>query len=376
MKILLVANNSAEILTRKKILKACQALGYSLYIASNIKESDLSTLIALRIETFDIDFSPRTKNPLKDLKLYNTYKKICKKVQPDIILSYHIKPNIYCGIVAKMLKIPFIANITGLGTLFEKESILQKLVCSLYKFAFNSNNTFIFFQNNDDKNLFFQKKIIKNENICDVLPGSGVDLSFFNPALMPPSPKKNIIEFSYIGRLVISKGIRLFIEAAKIVSNTHKNCIFNIAGATSQDDADFIPQVELEDACKNKAIKYHGKIKDVRLFLHEKTDCLVFPSYYREGIPRCLLEGAAMAKPLIATDSVGNREPCIDGLNGFLIKKRDLYDLVAKIETFLKLEDSKRIQMGLVSRSIAEERFSDEMVLNKYISKIKEISKT
>ncbi len=373
MKILVVANTSLEILARRKLLEACRDLGSSIYIASNIKEADLQILEDIGITSFFLSFSPRSKNPLKDLKLYFSYRNICKKLQPDIILSFHIKPNIYCGFVAKRLNIPFVANVTGLGTIFEKDSLLQKIVCLLYRHSFCGDKHFTFFQNKDDKKLFIEKKIVHDESACDVLPGSGVDLSFFNPSLLPKKEEKGVVEFSYIGRLVISKGVRLFIEAANIICKTHKECIFNIAGGTSKGDSDFISEEELEEACKNEQIKYHGKISDVRLFLHEHTDCLVFPSYYREGVPRCLLEGVAMAKPIIATDSVGTREPCVDGVNGFLVKKGDLNDLVEKIEAFLKLDEHKRMQMGLASQDIAKKRFSDEIVRDKYLSKIKAV---
>ena len=375
MKILLIANTVSDILLRRKLLSQLGKLGHSLFIASYIKDKDTNTLEALGVQAIPVTFSPRGTNPLKDGALYFTYKKIFKEIEPHLILSYHIKPNIYGAMVAKSLNIPIICNITGLGKVFDHNSILQNLVVLLYKKAFRKNkNAFIFFQNNDDKTLFLQKKIVKDESCCDVLPGSGVDLEFFNPSFENENvTKEKKLQFSYIGRLVIAKGIRLFIEAAKQISNVRSDCLFNIAGSYIEHDKDFIQKEELEKACKNTSIKYYGQVSDVKDFLANHTDCLVFPSTYREGVPRCLLEAAAMAKPLIATDSVGTREPCKDRINGYLVQKNNLDDLVEKIQTFINLEKEERVAMGKASRQVVEMNFSDEVVVKKYLEKIEKI---
>ena len=227
-----------------------------------------------------------------------------------------------------------------------------------------------------------QRGIIKDESLCDVLPGSGVDVSFFDSNLLPPPKDKKRVEFSFIGRLLKSKGIKLFIEAAERVLEMGKDCIFNIAGNLDASDADFITLQELQEASKKSVksgtkeerIVYHGSINNVRLFLHERTDCLVFPSFYREGVPRVLLEAASMGKPLIACDSVGTREPCKNGVNGFLVKKNDVQDLVDKILLFLTLERDEYVKMGKSSRLIAEKEFNDEIVIDKYMERIQVIT--
>lgn len=372
MKILLIANTSSELLSRKKLLRALLEIGYKLYIVSNMAEKDIKIINELNITSISIPIFPRSKNILKNLSLYVAYKEIFRSVRPDIILSFHIKPNIYGGLLAKKLNIPFIVNITGLGSVFEKASFTQKLVVWLYKKAFNSKKCFVFFQNKDDKALFIDKEIIIYPEQVDVLPGSGVDLDFFSSKGVEKK-EKNIMEFSYIGRLVIAKGVKLFIDAAQKISESRKDCIFNIAGSYIEGDKEFLQKKDLELACKNPQIKYHGKIDDVRSFLMDHTDCLVFPSYYREGVPRCLLEGAAMVCPLIASNSVGTKEPCKDGINGYLFEERNLEDLVQTILKFLDLGIEKRREMGLASRRIAEKYFSDEIVLDKYLKKIKDI---
>ena len=376
MKILLSANTSKEIIARKKLLKRLLKLGYSLYAICNLNKKDDSLLKDLNVEVFSVKFNPRAKNPLSDIKLFLTYKKLFKKISPDVVLSYNIKPNIYGAASSKALGMNIIANITGLGKIFDRDSLIQKLVCMLYRNAFNFEKCFVFFQNNDDRNLFLNKKIIKTEERTDILPGSGVDLDFFNPSLIKKSSKTNgCIEFSFLGRLMISKGIRLFIEAANIISKKYGSCIFNIAGSYIERDIDFIQKEELEKATQNKAIVYYGQVDDVRSFLVEHTDCVVFPSYYREGVPRVLLEATSMGKPLIASDSVGTREPCRDGENGFLVKTKDVNDLVKKMIAFLTLDEKAKEKMGIASRSIAEKYFSDEIVIEKYLSQIKNIEK-
>lgn len=377
MKILLIANTVHDVLLRRKLLSQLVKLGHSLFVASDVKTKDEEILNTLAIQAIPVHFSPRAMNPLKDVALYFAYKKIFKEISPNIVLGYHIKPNIYGAMASKCLNIPIVCNITGLGKVFDHDSILQRLVVLLYKKAFKNNkNVFVFFQNNDDKTLFLQKKIIKDDLCCDVLPGSGVDLDFFAPKNLPTSPVvlEKKLQFSYVGRLVIAKGIRLFIEAAKRISEYRDDCLFNIAGSYTENDRDFIQKDELENACKNESIQYYGQVSDVRGFLENHTDCLVFPSSYREGVPRCLLEAAAMGKPLIATDSVGTREPCKDGQNGYLVKKNDVDDLVEKMQAFIDLEVEKRKSMGIVSRQIVEANFSDEIIVKKYLEKIKDLS--
>ena len=376
MKIILSANTSKEIIARKKLLKKLLEKGHSLYAVCSLNEKDVPSMKELNIEYFSIKIKPREKNPLNDIKLFLTYKKLFKQISPDVVLSYNIKPNIYGAMATKALGINIIINITGLGKIFDRDSLTQKLVCKLYRNAFNFDKCFVFFQNNDDRLLFLNKHIIRNEKETDVLPGSGVDLNFFNPkSIQRPKAQKGIVEFSFLGRLMISKGLRLFIEAANIVSKKHEICVFNIAGGYIDGDPDFIQKEELEKATQNKAIIYYGQVEDVRTFLAEHTDCVVFPSYYREGVPRVLLEAASMAKPLIASDSVGTREPCKDGENGFLVKPNDVDDLAKKMIAFLALDEKEKEEMGIASRNIAQTYFSDEIVIEKYLSKIEHISK-
>ena len=379
MKILLSANTSKEIIARKKLIKRLSDEGHFLYAICSLNKDDISLLKNLNVKAFSIKINPRAKNPLKDVALFLKYKRLFKQIAPDLVLSYNIKPNIYGAMVAKRLQINIIANITGLGKIFNTDSLIQKLVCYLYRTAFNFDKCFVFFQNNDDKMLFIEKHIIKKEEHTAILPGSGVDLNYFNPNIFSSETKnlvktKNIIEFSFLGRLMISKGIRLFIEAANIISTKTKNCVFNIAGSYIEGDLDFIQKEELEEATKNEAIIYYGQVDDVRKFLIEHTDCVVFPSYYREGVPRVLLEAASMEKPLIASDSVGTREPCKNEENGFLIKSKDVNDLVEKMCLFLSIDEAKREQLGKASRNIAEKYFSDEIVITQYLSKIKELN--
>ncbi len=376
MKILLSANTSKEIIARKKLLKKLLEKGHSLYAVCSLNEKDVPSMKELNIEYFSIKIKPREKNPLNDIKLFLTYKKLFKQISPDVVLSYNIKPNIYGAMATKALGINIIANITGLGKIFDRDSLIQKLVCKLYRNAFNFDKCFVFFQNNDDRLLFLNKHIIRNEKETDVLPGSGVDLNFFNPkSIQSLKAQKGIVEFSFLGRLMITKGLRLFIEAANIVSKKHETCVFNIAGGYIDGDPDFIQKEELEKATQNKAIIYYGQVEDVKTFLAEHTDCVVFPSYYREGVPRVLLEAASMAKPLIASDSVGTREPCKDGENGFLVKPNDVDDLAKKMIAFLALDEKEKEEMGIASRNIAQTSFSDEIVIEKYLSKIEHISK-
>ncbi len=372
MKVLFSANKAFEILTRKKIIKTLKDMGHEVICLAQ-KDSNEKVLIEkYQVKFIPIHIDTRTTNPLNDINLLKTYKNIYKEISPNIILSFGIKPNIYGGIVSKKLNITSISNITGLGKVFEKRNLLAVIVENLYRKAFKNNKNFIFFQNNDDRNLFLKHKIVK-ESYSDILPGSGVDLEYFKADTEKINENKENIQFAFLARLLISKGIRDYINAAEIVKEKIPDTEFHVAGYTRKKDKDFINENEIRIAEEKGIIKYHCYVRNTKKFLAESTDCLVLPSYYREGVPRILLEAASMGKPLIGANSVGTKEPIQDGINGYLVEKNNAEDLAEKMIKFINLSANEKKEMSKQSRRIVEERFSDEIVLKKYINKINEL---
>ena len=316
----------------------------------------------------DIEIKGRSKNPFADILLYFRLKSKIKLIKPDVILSYTIKPNIYGGIVARRLKIPFIANITGLGTTFNGNYLVKKMVEKMYKWSFLNINK-VFFQNKDDRELFFDYKII-NEEVAGLLPGSGVNLEEFIPVKKEINQEK--IVFLLIARLIREKGIEEYVVAAKHLMEKYDNLEFQILGKYESDCLTGISNEKISKWEKRGLIKYLGVSDDVRNEIKE-CDCGVLPSFYREGVPRTLIEMAAMGKPLITTDNVGCREIVEHLYNGYLCKKQDTKDLIKKMEMFINLSLIKKKMMGENSRKKVEDEFDEKIVINKYLQEIKNI---
>ncbi len=300
---------------------------------------------------------------LRFLTLYATSR-------PSIALHINNKPNIYGSIAAMLLGVPSVSNVTGLGVVAEKRGVTKFLVYSLYRLAFRSPRSFVFFQNSDDREFFVDNGLVA-ANRTMVIPGSGVDTERFVP--MPPASTGhgggNPFRFLFSGRLLVSKGIADFIEAARLVKAKYPETAFAVIGEHDPDNPIFIGLADLQRAVSDGTIEYQGRVSDVLPMLHS-SDCVVLPSYYREGVPRALLEAAAAGKPLIVADSVGTREPLEDGKNGYLVPPRDPRSLADAMIRFMELGEDEIRRMGAESRRIACDRFSDSIVLGAYISAI------
>ena len=356
-----------------------QAHNFRFNLARNLKDSGYevvfiapfdekySELIKNEFEFYDINIDPKGINPINDLKTMIYMYKLYKTLRPDVVLNFTIKPNIYSSIVAGMLKIKSISNITGLGTIFIKQSLITKIAKLLYKVALGFNSK-VFFQNDDDKNLFINNKLV-NKQKTDLLPGSGVDLNKFIP--IQKDLKDNKVIFLLIARLLKDKGVLEYIDAIRILKAKYKMIEFQILGAIGVSNKTAITQNELDGWVNNKLIKYLGTSDNVQDVI-SKVDCVVLPSY-REGTPRSLLEACAMGKPIIATDVVGCKEVVEDGLNGYLCEVKNSKDLAVKMEIMFNLSKSERIIMGKAGRRKIVKEFDEKIVINKYLKAIKEI---
>jgi glycosyltransferase involved in cell wall biosynthesis len=298
-------------------------------------------------------------HPLKDLqftyKLHNLY----KQIQPDIVLHYTIKPNIYGTMAAALLGIPVINNVSGLGTVFLRDNITSKIAHVLYKATFWSPKK-IFFQNPDDRDLFIAKKLVK-KGITDVLPGSGIDLDKFRPE---PFRRNPTFTFLLIARLLYDKGIVEYIEAIQILKLRGIQADFQLLGFKDPSPAG-IPESLLQEWITDGSVSYLGITDDVRNFIN-KSDCVVLPSY-REGTPRTLLEAAALAKPLIATRVPGCTEIVEHEVNGLLCEARDAISLADQLQKMLYLDTNKLKKMGQASRRKVEQKFDEKLVIGKYM---------
>ena len=304
------------------------------------------------------DMERHGTNPLKELSLFLCYKKYIKAIKPKVVLTYTIKPNIYGGLACASLGIPYIANITGLGTAVEKKGFLQKPMLFLLKCGLRKAQK-VFFQNTSNRDFLLKHKVINGP--FDLLPGSGVNLDRF-PLL--DYPNGDTVNFVFISRIMKEKGIDQYLDAARYITAKYPYCKFHVCGDGSA------YKETLDRLSEEGIITYHGKINDV-VGMHRISSCTIHPTYYPEGMSNVLLESCACGRPIITTDRPGCREIVDDGVNGYVVKQQDSKDLINKIESFLSLSWEERRQMGLSGRIKVEKCFNRNIVVQKYMEEIR-----
>lgn len=309
-------------------------------------------------------------NPFKDLKSILELRKIIKVHNIDLVFPYTIKPVIYGSIAANMSKIPAVSLITGLGFTFtgtsKKARALQKVTELLYKVSIRKNKLVIF-QNRDDHKLFLERNIIKEDNKVDFVSGSGVNLNSYPTRVNNKTTDKII--FILVARLIREKGIHLFIEAASLLKKEFPNAEFHVIGKPDQSPS-AIHLEQLHKLNEQGTIVYHGRQKNVAEFLFN-SDIFVLPTFYREGVPRSILEALSVGMPIITTDSPGCRETVVKGENGILVAPQDLDSLVKAMRFFL--ENPMQIEIkGSKSRELAEQKFDVKIINAKLISLLSE----
>ena len=303
-------------------------------------------------------------NPFLDLKLLFDYHRVLSQVRPVCFLGYTVKPNVYGSLAAHFLGIPTINNVAGLGTAFIRHSWITLASKWLYRIAF-SRAYRVFFQNEDDLEYFVSSRLVKAE-IASRIPGSGVDIRRFAPrAMLRPS---GAFRFILFGRLLWDKGIREYIEAARIIKKSHKDVEFQLLGFLDVANRAALSRSDIESWEAEGVVTYAGASDDVVPFI-AAAHCVVLPSY-REGAPRALLEAASMAKPIITTDVAGCRDIVDDGVTGFLAKVGDPIDLARKMEKMLSLSEEERSLMGRRGRDKIVQEFDDRIVIQRYLSAI------
>lgn len=359
-KVLFLVNHDVVIYNfRLELVERLLLEGYEVHISSPYGEriEDLKSIGAIYHE---IEIDRHGMNPFTELKLIQTYRQLFETVEPDVILGYTIKPNIYGAMVAQKYKIPFIANITGLGTAVENDGFKQKNFIFLYKIAFRKIQK-VFFQNEENMQFFVDHKIALGKH--DLLPGSGVNLERF---AVTEYPDDHIVKFLFISRIMKEKGIDQYLAAAKEIKKEYPNTEFHICGFCEKEY-----EGKLNEYVKKGIVIYHGMIRDVAEFL-KNIHCVIHPTYYPEGISNVLLEACASGRPIITTDRSGCREVVDDGVNGYMVSQKDIGMLIKSIQKFLKLSYDEKKEMGLNARSKVEQEFDRKIVVEKYCRELKE----
>ena len=298
----------------------------------------------------------------EDFGLFLRYLRLFRTLRPAAFLGFTVKPNIYGSLAAQAAGARVINNVSGLGTAFIKRGILTRIVSALYRLSFRRSAR-VFFQNRDDLELFVGKRLVAR-SAADLLPGSGIDLEHFKPSAEPRRPGP--FRFLLVGRLLWDKGVGEYVEAARLVRLRHPAATFQILGQLGAINRTAVPSGELERWRAEGIIDYLGEADDVRGAMSQ-ADCIVLPSY-REGLPRALLEGSAIGKPLIATDVPGCRDVVADGETGYLCAVRSAQSLADAMVKILEASEAERSTMGARGREKVELEYCQSRVIAKYLA--------
>lgn len=357
-KVLFLVNHDVVIYNfRLELVERLIDEGYEVHISSPYGEriDELKKLGAIH---HDIKMDRHGMNPISELKLLNEYKNLIGELRPNYVFGYTIKPNIYGAIAAEKYNIPFIANITGLGTAVENPGMTQKIMIMLYKIAFKDVKK-VFFQNTENQDFFIKHKIALGKH--GLLPGSGVNLNRFS---YKDYPHNDVIKFAFISRIMKEKGIDQYLEAAKSIKEMYSNVEFHICGFCESEY-----EGKLNDYNDKGIVIYHGMIRNVADFMAQ-MNCIIHPTFYPEGISNVLLEACATGRPIITTNRSGCREVVDDGVNGFMIPQKNTEILIKSIDKFLHLKQEEMAQMGLNARKKVEKEFDRNIVVDAYMKEI------
>lgn len=344
---------------RVSLARAIRAAGYDvLFLAPDDEYGD-------RLRDFGqfetVRLERKGMNPVRELWSMVAIAGILGRWQPVAVFTWTPKPNIYCGLISRFSKLRVVPNVSGLGSAFQRRAILPWLLVRLYRAAFRDMPT-VFFQNEDDRKALVDKGCVRDDSAVR-LPGSGVDLERFSAS---PMPRSTSFTFLFAGRLLREKGIAELVAATRALRDAGEVVCLRVYGRFDPGNPSAVSEAEMQGWVSEGVVDYRGSSDTIEEAIRQ-CDCVVHPSYYREGVPRILLEAAASARPAITTDSVGCREAVEHGRTGLLCKSRDSDDLALAMRTMLAMPAASREQMGRAARQRAETRFDESIVLGKYL---------
>jgi glycosyltransferase involved in cell wall biosynthesis len=370
MKILIIYNTSKYLYKfRLTLLNKLKDLGFDIVVAAPV-DSFTPLIIKNNIKFIPIEFS-RGFSPFGDMILLFKLYKIYKQENPRLVMHFTIKPNIYGSLICKMTGNTCINTVTGLGYSFLGNNFSSRIAQRLYKLSFYMADMIVF-QNNDDMDLFMEG-VKTNSRKISLIKGSGVNTREFCTKMFDivGEAENDTLIFLLIARMLWDKGIKEFIEAAKIVKAGYPKVEFWLIGGLDHENPSAIPKSYIDHWHREKIITYFGEVTDVRDFLH-KSSIFVLPSY-REGLPHTVLEAMAMGKPIITTNSPGCKETVVNNINGFLVPVKDSQALSDCMIKVLRLTKTELENMGIKSRNKAMQEFSDEIIISKYVTLIKNL---
>ena len=343
---------------RRELIKALINEGHQVSVIAPA-DDEAKNLISLGVSFYPAEIETRGTSVTADLSLLRNLIRIIRKAKPDVVLTFYTKTNIYGGIACRLTGVPYIENITGLGTALTGGGILSKIMHALYGFAVRKASA-VFFQNSHNREYFRSHNLWTGKST--LLPGSGVSLERFNPI---EYPAENVpVEFLFVGRVMKEKGIEEYLTAARLVKEKYPDTVFHVVGPCSPEYEEIITK-----AVKRGDIEFHGKVLDTTPYM-KRSHAMVFPSYYPEGMANVLLESSASCRPVITTPLPGCKDAMDDGVTGLLTPPQNAEELARTLEKFILLPYQKRKEMGLAARRKMEKEFNREIIINAYIKEI------
>lgn len=351
---------------RKNTILSLIEQGYQV-IAIAPKDEYSRKLSELGCQFVHVNIDQGGTNPIKDMQTLFAFYKIYKVSNIDVVLNFTPKNNIYSTLAASFNNTKSINNIAGLGILFVNESMTSKIARFLYKIS-QSKASKLFFQNEEDRKLFLEMKITTTVE-TERLPGSGVDLKRFT---LSPSLDDGNVRFLLIARMLYDKGIAQYVEAARSLKAKYGDKVeLLLLGFLDVNNPSAVSKQEMQAWVDEGIVNYLGVSDNVESEI-AKIDCVVLPSYYREGVPKSLLEAGAMGKPIVTTNNIGCRETVDDGINGYLCEPHSSESLLEKLELIVNKTHAERLAMGEKSRLKIEQAFDEKRVIAKYIAAVKD----
>ena len=364
--VVIAANSAWNIVNfRRALVEGLLAAGWRV-VALASDDGHAATIEALGAEFVPILIDSSGTSAIRDARLFADYLRILRRLRPRAFLGFTVKPNVYGSLAARVLGIRTINNISGLGTAFMSPGLLNRLVTRLYRLSLRKSER-VFFQNPNDLALFVEKGLVRRHQAA-LLPGSGIDLQRFQPYGRPRTADRSFC-FLFVGRLLRDKGLVEYAQAARLLCPRWPDVEFAILGFAGSDNRSAVPIAEVERWQREGIVNYLGDTDDVRPFLQD-ANCVVLPSY-REGLPRSLLEAAAMARPMVATDVPGCRDLITNGDNGLLCEVRSPASLAAAMEAMLRLDPAERQAMGQRARARVERDFDQAIVVDAYMEALR-----
>jgi glycosyltransferase involved in cell wall biosynthesis len=347
---------------RKELLEELLNKDNEVYI-SLPNDEYVPKLQALGCNFVETHLDRRGTNPIKDIKLILQYTAIIRRIKPDVVLTYTIKPNVYGGIACRITKTPYLTNVTGLGTSMEGKGLVQKVSQILYKIGLKRSSC-VFFQNRTNEKYFIDSNIIKGNT--KLLPGSGVNLDQHCLEEYPPEDEN--IKFLFIGRIMRAKGIEELLSTAKKVKVNYPDTEFHLVGGMEEDYSK-----DLNDLVQSQIIEYHGQRSEIHSFI-KSAHATILPSYH-EGTANVLLESASTGRPVLASHIPGCKETFDDGKTGIGFQVKSAESLEKAIIKFINLSYIEKKEMGMAARTKMEKEYDRKMVIDAYIDELNKINR-